>query len=125
MKKLILLFFVLISCAPAPDKEMVIMQADMELMRGRMAILETDLRIEKEKLIILSCESKFRHDGIWGDNYKSYGIAQFQKITFDELKTRAGKPDLRWHSMSDQLWLLDFALRNGYAKKWSCYSGNK
>jgi hypothetical protein len=125
MKKLILLIIFLAGCAAAPDKELIVLQVDMELLKKQIDTLQTDLRIEQEKLVILSCESKFRHDGIWGDNGRSYGIAQFQKPTFDELKTRAGKTTLQWTKQEDQLWLLDWALRNGYAKKWSCSTANK
>lgn len=125
MKKLILMVFVLMSCQQPISNDVVILQADVNLMKKNISSLQEDLRVEKEKLIILSCETKFRHDGVWGDQGKSYGIAQFQKVTFDELKNRANKPALQWKNQDDQLWLLDWALRNGYAKKWSCYSGNK
>ena len=125
MKKLILMVLILMSCQQPISNDVVILQADVNLMKKNITVLQENLRIANEKLIILSCESKFRHDGIWGDNGRSYGIAQFQKVTFDELKIRAEKPTLSWKSQVDQLWLLDWALRNGYAKKWSCWSGNK
>lgn len=86
---------------------------------------EMDAEIEREKLRILTCESGIRHEGIWGDGGRSYGIAQFQYPTFDDLRSQAGRPDLRWKNMNDQLWLLDWALRNGYGRYWTCYKGHK
>lgn len=86
--------------------------------------LQTDLSIEKEKIKILSCESGFRHSNIWGDNGKSFGIAQFQLKTFDSLKIIAGRPELQWENQKDQLWLLDWALRHNYGKYWTCASIN-
>jgi hypothetical protein len=78
--------------------------------------------VEQEKLEILLCESGIKHDGVWGDGGKSYGVAQFQKATFNDLKEKAGRPELRWKNRADQLWLLDWALRHGYGRYWSCYS---
>jgi hypothetical protein len=83
--------------------------------------LSADLRIEREKQKILTCESGYRHDGVWGDNGKSYGIAQFQKRTFNNFKKLAGRPELSWYSQKDQLWLLDWALRHNFGKYWTCY----
>lgn len=82
-----------------------------------------DASVEREKLQILTCESGLQHQGIWGDGGKSYGIAQFQYATFKDLRDQAGRPALRWKSRDDQLWLLDWALRHGYGKYWSCYKG--
>ena len=31
---------------------------------------------------LAKCESRWRNDGLWGDNYQSYGIYQFQEKTF-------------------------------------------
>ena len=33
-------------------------------------------------LDLAKCEAGWRHDGLWGDNYQSYGVYQFQKKTF-------------------------------------------
>lgn len=124
------------SLSQSTSNEMSALKLDMERMeknfadmqksaKAEMAKIQTDLWVEKEKLVILSCESKFRHDNLWGDNGKSYGIAQFQEITFNELKKRADKPRLKWKNQADQLWLLDWALRNGYASKWTCSTKSK
>ena len=84
-----------------------------------------DLEIEKQKLNILLCESGCKHTGVWGDGGKSYGIAQFQYKTFCDLKGEAGIPSLRWTNREDQIRLLDWALRHGYGKYWTCYTGGK
>jgi len=84
-----------------------------------------DLEVEKEKLSILACESEVRHDNIWGDGGRAYGIAQWHFATFKELREKAGRPELRWENIHDQIWLLDWALRNGYGKKWTCFQKGK
>jgi hypothetical protein len=84
-----------------------------------------DLQVEKEKIKILSCESGFRHDGVWGDDGKSYGMGQYQEGTFNHLKQLAGKPNLKWKNNKDQIWLLDWAIRNGFAKYWTCSTVHK
>jgi hypothetical protein len=83
-------------------------------------IMQYDLDIEKEKLNIIICESGGRK-GIWGDGGKSHGCAQFQRPTFTWMKKEAKRPDLQWKKWADQLWLLDWALRHGYGKHWTCY----
>jgi accessory colonization factor AcfC len=83
--------------------------------------------VEKEALQIVMCESGGKHD-VWGDldkPYPAYGIAQFQKRTFNYFKKLAGKPELKWKNQDDQLWLLRWAIRNGYSKHWTCASVNK
>jgi hypothetical protein len=51
----------------------------------------------------------------------AFGIAQFKKKTFNWMKQMAGKPELNWTNENDQLWLLAWAIRNGYGKHWECY----
>jgi hypothetical protein len=82
---------------------------------------EFDAAVEREKLHILTCESGIRHKGVWGDGGESYGVAQFQRATFRDLQTQAGRPELRWKNRDDQIWLLDWALRHGYGRYWTCY----
>jgi len=82
--------------------------------------IKRDIAFETQKIQILKCESSYRHYGVWGDNGRAYGIAQFHRKTFDRFKTLAGWPQLRWDSLRDQLWLFDWALRNGYANAWTC-----
>ncbi len=93
----------------------------IELLKTSLRKARFEIAIEREKLSILACESGIRHEGIWGDGGKSYGVAQFQYATFKDLRTQAGRPDLHWTNMQDQLWLLDWALRNGYGRYWTCY----
>lgn len=70
---------------------------------------------------IIMCESSCRHEGVYGDHGKAYGIAQFHRPTFNEFKKRAGRPDLKYKSEQDQIWLLKWALRNGLENHWTCY----
>lgn len=86
---------------------------------GQATIINTEF--DKLKIKILNCESNLKHKNIWGDNHRSYGIAQFQLRTFNYLKNRANRKELKWKSIDDQLWLFDWSLKNGYAKNWTCY----
>jgi len=79
------------------------------------------------KLRIMICESGLKHD-IWGDDGKSFGIAQFRKETFYEFSSMAEKRmrrakmwPPRWTSPQHQLFLLDWGLDNGYGNRWTCY----
>jgi len=94
---------------------------ELGIIKQNLSDVAWELVIEREKLSILTCESGIRHEGIWGDGGKSYGIAQFQEPTFRHLKQLAGKPDLVWWKKNDQIWLLDWSLRNGYGRYWTCY----
>lgn len=90
-------------------------------------VLDIDWKIEREVYKIIKCESGCVH-GLWGDKnkpYRAYGIAQFQKRTFDWLKKLAGRPELKWKNEKDQLWLLRWAVKNNYSKYWSCASDAK
>lgn len=79
-----------------------------------------DIELERQKIIILQCESSCRHEGVWGDGGRAYGIAQFHEKTFNAMKKMAGRPGLNWRDKDDQLWLFDWALRNGHAHNWTC-----
>lgn len=73
---------------------------------------------------IIQCESSNRHEGIWGDiNYKypAYGIAQFQERTFNWLAKLSGEKGLSWKNKQDQIWLLNWAIENGWGHLWTCY----
>ncbi len=96
---------------------------DAQIDRLKIALSDAqfDCEVEREKLSILLCESGISHEGIWGDGGKSYGIAQWQKRSFVWLAGLAGKPHLQWKKRDDQIWLLDWALRHGYGRYWTCY----
>lgn len=100
---------------------------DAQLDRLKIALNDAlfDLAVEREKFEIVLCESGLKHEGIWGDGGRSYGIAQFQYATFRDLRGQAGRPDLRWKNRDDQLWLLDWALRHGYGRYWTCYKSSR
>lgn len=96
-------------------------QTYIDILRIQLNAARYDVEVEREKLNILTCESGIKHEGTWGDGGKSYGIAQFQYATFDYLRNKAGRPGLRWKNRDDQIELLDWALRNGYGKYWTCF----
>lgn len=73
------------------------------------------------KFRIGCCESNNIHEGKWGDNGKAYGIYQFHQETFIWMAGLSGRPELKRKSKSDQEWLFDWALKNGYEKHWTCY----
>jgi len=89
---------------------------------------ETTQEVEEEikfletlKSIILA-ESDGIHEGVWGDDGKSYGIAQFQFSTFEYLKKLAGMENLEWKKPLDQIVLLTWCIRNNVAQKyWTTY----
>ncbi len=80
---------------------------------------------ENQKEQILECESDNRHYDTGGkikkgDGGRAYGIAQFHKKTFEVLKKLARRPELDLKNKDDQLWLFDWALKNGHAHNWTC-----
>lgn len=69
---------------------------------------------------ITYCESRNIHDRT--SNKGAYGRAQFMKPTFNWMKNLAKHPELEWRNEKDQMWLLDWAVRNGYGSHWqTCY----
>lgn len=84
---------------------------------------QKDTAIDTVETNITQCESSGRHENIWGDGGKSYGIAQFHERTFNWMKNLAGHPEYKWKNKADQLALLDWAIRNGYGGHWRhCYT---
>lgn len=83
---------------------------------------ETD-RLNTERVVagIINCESGGRHDGLWGDGGRSYGVAQFNEQTFYRFAAKSGAPNLDWKNREDQIVLLHWAVTNGYGPSWSCY----
>jgi hypothetical protein len=78
---------------------------------------------------IIKCESSFREE-VWGDDRKSYGIAQFRKPTFYEFAAASikegswnhkvlGVPNIK--NPQQQMFLLDWGLNHGYGRRWTCY----
>jgi hypothetical protein len=78
-------------------------------------------------LKIMVCESGLRHN-VWGDDGKSYGIAQFRKETFYEFAAMA-KKEMRaakfykpnWFNPQHQVFLLNWGLDHGYGRRWTCF----
>lgn len=69
---------------------------------------------------IMMCESSMRPN-VWGDDGKSYGIAQFRKETFYEFAHMAHIYRPNWFNTDQQIYLLAWGLDHGYAKRWTCY----
>ena len=85
----------------------------------------TDFDLMQE---IVRCESGFRPD-VWGDDGRSYGIAQFQKATFNEFakqaKSEMKKAHLwpaKWKNPEHQMFLLGWAIDHGKARHWTCFN---
>jgi hypothetical protein len=76
---------------------------------------------------IMECESSLRYK-VWGDDGKSFGIAQFRKETFYEFAVMA-KVEMkaaklwpaRWHYPQHQVFLMNWGIDHGYGNRWTCY----
>lgn len=78
--------------------------------------------IDSDILISMAeCESSVRHNGVYGDNGKSYGIMQFQRPTFDLFKGISGIDGLEYENEKDQIVLTAWAVKNGFGDHWTCY----
>lgn len=78
-------------------------------------------------LKVMICESGLRYN-VWGDDHKSFGIAQFRKETFYEFAEQAKKEmktagfwPPNWQNPQHQLFLLNWGIDNGYSNRWGCY----
>jgi hypothetical protein len=69
---------------------------------------------------VIDCESSGRYNAI-GDSGKSYGIAQFQRATFNQLKRAARIPELSYKNPIHQMRLMVWAIDHGYGNNWTCY----
>lgn len=113
-------------------KEVYPIKVDPVVERRFESAKKSNLMMRKDFIIyvlahkIIECESKFKHVNNWGDldyPYPAYGIAQFQERTFNWMKGLAKMPDLEWKNREDQIWLLRWALKNGYGNHWyTCYN---
>ena len=81
--------------------------------------IEADILFVRVLEEIVQRESSGKHDGIWGDEGKSYGIAQFQERTFYWLAKKAGLQDPDWKNESQQIALLAWAVKNGHGNLWT------
>jgi hypothetical protein len=69
---------------------------------------------------VVQCESSFRHDGLYGDHGRAYGLAQFWEGTFYFFAKKANAEGLEYHSMDDQIQMLVWAYKNKQMNHWSC-----
>lgn len=87
------------------------------------ALLSTPVHAASADLLIaiLDCESSGKHDAR-GDSGRSYGIAQFQKPTFDRFTKLAGVKGYQYRNPIHQLKLMNWAIDHGHGEHWTCYS---
>ncbi len=69
---------------------------------------------------IIDCESAGKYNAV-GDGGKSYGIVQFQKATFNEMKRQAHMPNLEYKNPIHQMRLMVWGFNHGYASRWTCF----
>lgn len=93
----------------------------IEEMRERLNAIEAEIAMRETMAKVIECESSGRHEGVWGDGGRSYGIAQFQRRTFGYLAEKSGIEGLDWKDRDDQIWLLRWSIDNGYGDLWTCY----
>jgi len=74
---------------------------------------------------IIEAESGGKHEGVYGRN-SEYGLAQFTPQTFFWLAEKMGVENPDWKDWGQQIAVLNFAIRNGYAEKhWSTFDRAK
>ncbi len=74
--------------------------------------------ITPEMYDIIKCESQWNNEAI--GKAGEIGLAQFKKETFEWMSGLA-EFEGNIYSAYDQLWLLKWALENGYGNHWTCY----
>ncbi len=89
-------------------------------MRASVISLQEDIKTEQIVQKIIICESSGKYNAR-GDGGKSYGPAQFKNATFKWMKVLAGRPEIQWKNPQHQVWLLRWAIGNGYGGHWTCY----
>lgn len=115
----------LMSGAPSPD-EGVLVGRQRQYNELRLQRIELRQQIVETRNSIIACESGWRHDGVWGDHGRAYGIAQFHETTFYELAKKYGYVGGHWQNLQDQITVLDLAILNGDAEKhWACWPNKK
>jgi len=75
------------------------------------------LQVYEKAIHIIENESSMRHN-VKG-KHGEYGIAQFKKKTFLELKEKSGIKNIQWENPVHQFQLLCWAIENGYESLWT------
>ena len=101
--------------------------AELQLKIDRLeAEIAKELHYKKLELAIIECESGGEHEGVWGDSGKSFGICQYQRLTFYKDAKLAGIKNPSWFNREHQLVAFRAALRRGEEKQWwNCYQKAK
>jgi hypothetical protein len=71
---------------------------------------------ESELMTVIKCESDFKYNAV-GDGGASYGIAQFQKPTWDIFGCKGD-----YHSAKDQLVCMAESWKKNLQRHWTCWS---
>lgn len=85
--------------------------------------LQAEVKFVLETSQLIQCESGNRHDEVWGDNNKAYGLFQFWEGTFNDFVKEANMEDMKmdWKSPEHQFRVWKWAYYNGKLNHWSCY----
>lgn len=67
---------------------------------------------------IVTCESGYKHTGVYGDKGKAMGLFQFHRTTFEDQKKKYGKTWLEYEKMEDQTELAMMMMRDGMWSRW-------
>ena len=65
----------------------------------------------------VNCESGFKHEGLYGDGGRAYGISQFHRPTFEQFC-----PDLNYDKMQDQLQCMARMFSDDQQSHWTCFT---
>jgi len=93
---------------------------ELEVLASR--LIEEDDLIDMVAGAIIYCESRGKHEGVWGE-HGEYGIAQFKEKTFYWMAEKAGLKNADWKNKEHQIYLLKWALKNKLGRHWTCYKG--
>lgn len=69
---------------------------------------------------VVAHESNWKPEAV-GDHGLARNVAQFHKPTFDWMKKKANMPLLQYSSSTDQIILMEWALKNGEGRQWTTY----
>lgn len=68
---------------------------------------------------VITCESGFQHEGLYGDHGLAYGIGQFHKDTFVRYDEIRGLK-LDYYNMRDQLDMMAWMFSKKLQYNWTC-----
>ena len=69
-----------------------------------------------DMIAVIKCESNFRHENVYGDGGRAYGLCQFHKPTFDDNCEKCN-----YYSIDDQIDTMAKMFSLGLQHHWTCY----